>query len=329
MEIDKYSVRLQILGMQETQDKQKYRQLCRTTSLPIFIQDWWWDALCGDSWDVLLVENSGQIEAVMPYQIQKKYGFRLMNKPPFTIYNEPYICACKNTKQTDLYSHQFRYLQAIFQLALAKKASIKLQFSPDITHTIGLHQLGFHVAHHYTHILAAEDEQLAWERLNRNVKRNILAAQQNTSTLLSDDYEIIYTILKGVFSKSKTPLNLSFEQFERLDMACKVNKARKIIVAKNASGSIIAFVYLVSDDKKIYLLISGGEAADLKSGVMQLLYWEVVKEAILQQKILDFDGSVLPNIEAIIRSFGGVRTPKTIVTHYSNPLLKAIDYLKS
>ncbi len=308
--------------------KEKYRQLCRTESLPIFIQDWWWDALCGNDWDVFLIEKEGVIQAAMPYRIQRKMGFKLMNKPPFTIYNEPYILPCKSLKQVDLYSHQFKYLNAIFELALTQKANIKLQFSPNITHTIALYQLGFLIEHQYTHCSNIGDKQTAWSLVNRNVKRNIIAAENNINTSFSNDYKAVYKLLRTVFEKNKTKLALSFEQFERLDKACVVHDARKIIVAKDDKGEIKAFVYLVYDDKKMYLLMSGGEAADLKSGMMQLLYWEAIKESIAQQKILDFDGSSLQNIEAIIRSFGATRTPKTNITYYANPVIKAIDYLR-
>jgi hypothetical protein len=329
LENDKYRSALQILDMTAAEQKQKYRQLCLTESLPIFIQDWWWDALCGNDWDVFLVEKDGVIQAAMPYRTQRKYGFQLMTKPPFTIYNEPYMQPCKSAKQYDLYQHQFQHLQAIFQLVVAKKLNIKLQFSPDITHTIALHQLGFQLEHQYTHIIHPRDEQSAWEQLNRNVKRNIVAAQKNINISLSDNYATIYQLLKLVFQKSNAVLDLSFEQFERLDQACVAHQARKIIVAQDENNRIKAFVYLVWDNKKIYLLMSGGEAADLKSGVMQLLYWEAIKEAITQQKTLDFDGSALSNVEAIIRSFGGVRSPKTMISYFSSSILKAINYLKN
>jgi hypothetical protein len=309
--------------------KQNYRQLCRSKSLPIFIQDWWWDALCGDDWDVFLVEKDGEIQAAMPYRVQQKYGFQIMNKPPFTIYNEPYMRPCKGKKQQELYQHQFQYLQSIFQLAVAKKLNIKLQFSPNITHTIALHQLGFQLEHQYTHVLEARDEQSAWEQLNRNVKRNIVAAQKNVNISLSDDYNEIYTLLKSTFIKSNATLGLTFEQFERLDKACSARNQRKILLARDENNQTKAFVYLVSDDAKIYLLMSGGESENLKGGALQLLYWAAVKEAILQQKTLDFDGSALQNIEAVLRSFGGVRTPKTMVTYFSNPILKALDYLST
>ncbi|MDD4738602.1 MAG: GNAT family N-acetyltransferase, partial [Bacteroidales bacterium] len=58
-------------------NKEKYRLLCQNNSdINIFMQDWWLDALCGDSWDVLLKEQNNKIIATLPYFIQKKYGFK-------------------------------------------------------------------------------------------------------------------------------------------------------------------------------------------------------------------------------------------------------------
>jgi hypothetical protein len=236
---------------------------------------------------------------------------------------------CKSAKQHDLYQHQYQHLQSIFQLAMPQKLNIKLQFSPNITHTIALHQLGFQLEHQYTHVLDVCDEQSAWKQLNRNVKRNITAAQKEITVSLSDEYNEIYALLKSTFVKSNATLGLTFEQFERLDKACSARNQRKILLARDENNQTKAFVYLVSDDVKIYLLMSGGESENLKGGALQLLYWTAIKEAILQQKILDFDGSALQNIEAVLRSFGGVRTPKTMVTYFSNPILKALDYLST
>ena len=57
--------------------KELYRKFCADEeSLPIFSKDWWLDAVCGDDWDVCLVEKEGQILATLPY-FQRKNKLRM------------------------------------------------------------------------------------------------------------------------------------------------------------------------------------------------------------------------------------------------------------
>ncbi|MDR0845251.1 MAG: GNAT family N-acetyltransferase, partial [Tannerella sp.] len=48
--------------------KDAYHTLCRTEeSIPIFSQEWWLDAVCGESnWDVLLTEENNRVQAAWP-----------------------------------------------------------------------------------------------------------------------------------------------------------------------------------------------------------------------------------------------------------------------
>ena len=56
-------------------NKEKYADFCEVEkTIPIFSQSWWLDAVCGNAWDVCLVEKGGEIYASMPYQIKTRYG---------------------------------------------------------------------------------------------------------------------------------------------------------------------------------------------------------------------------------------------------------------
>ena len=68
-------------------NKELYRELClHTSNLPIFMQDWWMDAVCaGKQWDVLLsYDSNGNIQAAMPYLIRKKAWMKYIVMPQQT-----------------------------------------------------------------------------------------------------------------------------------------------------------------------------------------------------------------------------------------------------
>ena len=65
--------------------KEKYYDLCEIEkTIPIFSQAWWIDAVCGDDWDVCLVEKGNEIYATMPYHVIKRYGFTILQQPSLT-----------------------------------------------------------------------------------------------------------------------------------------------------------------------------------------------------------------------------------------------------
>src|SRR2546428_10500807 len=67
--------------------KEKYRDFCKLNPcIPLFSKDWWLDTVCGDNWDVLIIESQGKIIATWPIYIKKKLGFTAISQPPLTSY---------------------------------------------------------------------------------------------------------------------------------------------------------------------------------------------------------------------------------------------------
>ncbi|HYX06362.1 MAG TPA: hypothetical protein VE912_06470, partial [Bacteroidales bacterium] len=73
--------------------KEEYIEFCKDNeSVRLFCQPWWLDAVCGEeNWDVLLVNENGNILGAWPYQLKKKYGFRYILSPAFTQITGPII----------------------------------------------------------------------------------------------------------------------------------------------------------------------------------------------------------------------------------------------
>lgn len=66
--------------------------MCNRKSIPIFSQDWWLDAVCGEeNWDVIIIEKGGIIVASMPYALVKQWGFTVAGMPLLTQKLGPWI----------------------------------------------------------------------------------------------------------------------------------------------------------------------------------------------------------------------------------------------
>lgn len=62
-------------------NKEKYGEFCKITYVPIYSQSWWMDAVCrAENWNVWLCEKNGVVVAPMPYYLESRNGYRLLQK---------------------------------------------------------------------------------------------------------------------------------------------------------------------------------------------------------------------------------------------------------
>ena len=95
-------------------NKEKYTQFCAEhANIPIFSQPWWLDAVCPDSWDVILIERNDSIIASFPYffhVIKAAKGilkFSNVGMPPLTQKLGPYIIYNNITENKKIkYEHE-------------------------------------------------------------------------------------------------------------------------------------------------------------------------------------------------------------------------------
>ena len=73
--------------------KDRYRALCESEAeIPLFLRDWWLDAVCGDdNWGVAIVCNGDRVDGCLPYSIRRRFGWVLIGQPPLTPFLGPWI----------------------------------------------------------------------------------------------------------------------------------------------------------------------------------------------------------------------------------------------
>ncbi|SVD38205.1 uncharacterized protein METZ01_LOCUS391059, partial [marine metagenome] len=138
-------------------NKQKYYIFCETEeNIPIFSQAWWLDAVCGTNWDVVLVENHGDIIASMPYHMKKKTGFNIITMPKLTQNMGPYIKYLDNQKYEKRLAFEKKVM---FQLidSLPKFDKFSQNFNYNITNWQPFYWKGFQQTTRYTYVISNTD----------------------------------------------------------------------------------------------------------------------------------------------------------------------------
>jgi len=312
--------------------KQKYSKFAKKENLPIFMQPFWLDSVCEDGmeWDVILYEKGGKIWGSFVYVINKKYGLTLITMPKLTQILGPYIKYPKGQKYYKKLSWE-KEVMNYFIDNLPEFDYFNMTFHYSIANWLPFYWRGFRQTTKYTYII---DNNLSIEEVSKNFETDIRRRKRKAEKLgiiveKSENIELLYELAFKTFKRQdiKPPYSLEF-----LNKIYQNNKNNiKINLAKYEDKYIAGNLLLVDEKRVIYLI--GGIDDEFKNiGAMDLIQYESIKFALENNKIFDFEGSMIESIEKYFRSFGAVQKPYFQVTKINSKILKIreciVDLLK-
>jgi len=295
--------------------KEQYRILClNEKSIPLFSRDWWLDIVCGeDKWDVLWVEEKGQIQAVMPLYFPYK---GVISMPPLTQTMGPWFApVSSDTKYTSVLAHyQTLSKKLIEQL---KKYTYFLQFFHcSITDWLPFYWEGYQQTTRYTYLLndLANPDKL-WEEMSQHTRRNIVKAKEKHKITIRKGIQTdeFLSVFKKTFERqglSPKHENILIKAIEE----CRKREQGDLWGGYDAQGNLHAAVFIVWQESSAYYLAGGGDPAFRESGAHSLLLWEAVQFTADKSDRFDFEGSMIPGVERFFREFGATQTPYFMIS---------------
>ena len=289
-------------------NKEQYRELCRNTdSLPLFMMDWWMDAVCaGKEWDVLLsCDENGEIQAVLPYLLRKRAWMRYIVMPQQTQIGGIWI-----DEKTKMDS--------------GKVAEICQEFASQ------LGQLG--LSYYYQHYPIGSPAAEQMQAMDFKIKERI--------TYRIEDLSNLDKVIEA-FSKNKkrqlqkalslhAEMNMGVEDFYRFHTQCLQEQGKQISYSRefllvlerkaarlkqsqilsicNADNEVLAAAFLVWDAHSMYYLIPCYKPQYKDSGAGALLVLEAIKLARQKGVAFDFEGSMIRGVANHYKQFGSTRT---------------------
>ena len=304
--------------------KEKYRKFCRQhNDLPIFFKDWFLDAVCEDGeWNVVIIEKGNEIQGVLPYFKKRKWGFQYIAMPHFVKHLGPYL---PQSKEKSL-----PIVQALIE-GLPKIDCFKQDFTPQVTDWLPFYWKGFQQSTRYTYVIdLSQPLDLIYQGINRNMRRNIKKAEKELSIVHNLDLNTFYQINQKSFTRQQLATPYSFKLLQQQDDALLKQQARQLFFAKDTSGNLHSAAYLIWDKNRAYYHLSGDDPDFRKSGSGIYLIWKAIEYAKNQLGVsfFDFEGSMMPNVEAIRRQFGARQVPFFSIWKYNSKLYKLIDQVK-
>ncbi|MBK1988487.1 GNAT family N-acetyltransferase [Sphaerospermopsis aphanizomenoides BCCUSP55] len=314
-------------------NKQKYRQICKSEiSIPIFSQDWWLDAVCGEeSWDVVLIEKDEKIIATLPYYRREKLFFIGLNMPSLTQTLGPWLAPLTGKYATQLAQQKEIFTALIEQLP--PYDFFHQNFHYSITNWLPFYWHGFTQTTRYTYVIEdLTDLNQVWNNFQSNTRRVIRKAEKEVVVHTDLEIDKFLELHTMTFQRQGKALPYNRELVLHIEAACLKHQSRQIFFAEDNQGRIHAVLYLIWDDYSAYYLMGGGDPKLRNSGAMTLLMWEAIQFASTVTKKFDFEGSMIEPIEIFFRDFGAKQIPYFQVTHTSRrmkPLMAGRDIFKA
>ncbi len=320
-------------------NKDKYRLLCTTEkTIPLFSRDWWLDEVCGESkWDVLWIEQKGQVQAAWPIYFP---GKGVISMPPLTQTMGPWLApATDDTKYTSELSRRQELCKQLIE-GVKGYSHLLQNFHYSITDWLPFYWEGFRQTTRYTYILKGEEDNAikapnalkgvnglkistVWEEMSAHTRRNITKAKEKYNIRVEkgvaiEDLLKVYTKTFQRQGKSSAPHT---ELLSRLVALCRTREQGDIWAGYDTDGNLHAAVFIAWQESSAYYIAGGGDPAYRDSGAHSLVMWEAIQYVSDKSDQFDFEGSMIPGVERFFREFGAKQTPYFTITKGNLSLL--------
>ena len=317
-------------------DKERYTEFCRGVYVPLQLQPWWLDAVCGgpDQWSVALAcDGADQIAGVLPYFLTRRRGLRVIQLPPFTAYAGPWLQYPKplSLKGNSRYSFEHRmYKQLITQLP--RVALFHQTFRPEIQNWLPFYWAGFHQTTRYTALLPdTADLSALYKGLKHTVRTDLKTAARATEVVRENDPALLFRLNGASFARKRLRQPYDRETFLRLDAALVERRQSAGFIARDRqTGAPHAGLYLAFDNRQASVLLAGFDPTlGRQSRALHGVYWEAICFCSERGLSLDFEGSMDAGIGRVFRAFGAQLTPYFRVWKAGNRVLEWVLLLKA
>ncbi|MCB0525136.1 MAG: hypothetical protein H6576_17465 [Lewinellaceae bacterium] len=316
-----------------SESKTSYIQFCETEKLPIHLQAWWLDAVCGpENWEVSLAYDSGQnIIGALPYFQKRRWGLPVIQLPPFTSYAGPWLSYPKEPE----FKLQSRYAfdkHAFTQLieSLPKAAYFVQNFRPEMGNWLPFYWQNFKQSTRYTYTYEPVSDPQKVTAVMKNTLRSDLkkASKLVYYEIENDNWEVPFELNRLSMLRKSMRQSGNAEVFHRLHSALRARRQSVCFVARDQkTNEPHAALYLAYDHQQAGIILSGTDPKFKSSCAVFGLIEMAINWCGNRNLVLDFEGSMDPKIGHTFRAFGARLRPYFQVWKAKNKMLELLYQL--
>lgn len=295
--------------------KTKYKEFCCQGYVPLHLQAWWWDAVCGPSgWRAALsADAAGNVYGIWPYATQYRWGIPMIKQPPFTSYAGPWIRYPDHPelKQHSRHTHEKAVLEDLMR-QLPRRVFFRQNAVPGLQNALPLQWGGFVVSPRYTYRIAdCSDLDACWEGLKSSRRAKIRQAQDRLDIRRADsEWEPLFDLYTATMQRKGLGTTKPRAAFGMLHKALHARRQNAVFTAYEPStAQPVAALYVAFDHRWAYAILAASAVTEQPRHALDALYWAAIAFCHERGLGFDFEGSMAPAVEHVYRSFGGVLTP--------------------
>ena len=302
-------------------NKERYRILCEEKDLPLFMQAWWFDAVCtpeGNEWNVLLCEElqigesqNRTIIGAMPYCITKKFGFKLILTPNGAQYNGVWIDYPKEMKLHKRCSFEKRVMDNLIdQLETLKISYFSQNFHHSFTNWQPFYWRGFKQTTRYTYpIENLSNLETVFNDFSSAKQRHIKKENVDLTVDFSLSADAFYEFHKQCLQQKNEKIGYSREFFLSMYNESVKRGQGKIISLKDKNNNLQSSIFIVWDKKTAYASIYAFHTQFKSDGASTKMFWEAIKFVSDKTQTFDFEGSMIENVAQSYQQFATKQVP--------------------
>jgi lipid II:glycine glycyltransferase (peptidoglycan interpeptide bridge formation enzyme) len=310
-------------------NKEIYRQLILSNSVPIYLQSEWLDIVCvnGMKWDVVFsYDAQNSIQGYWIYVYKKQLFWNKITMPSYTPYMGPRLLYPQSLNEYERISFENKVLKDLMD-KLPSFAEIKFKWSREYTNWLAFYWNKFSQQTSYTYFIQyTSDVDFLFNQFKKSIQRQIRKASESIIIRETDKVEEAIKMLQLSLGASSSHL-MNEEILQKIHSFAHSKNQSCILEAVDANGKVIGAIYLIWDQQEMLYLYGGYDDQVNDSGAMPLLFWSALQKANELKLSFNFEGSMLSGVERFFRSFGAQLTPVSTIEKKSFPY-KYIDLLR-
>ncbi|MEI6815022.1 MAG: hypothetical protein WCL14_00320 [Bacteroidota bacterium] len=255
----------------------------------IYCNSWYLDMVC-PGWNALV---EGDYHTIMPLTWNKKYGISYLYQPYFTqqlgIYGDKDISIEKTNELLNAIPEQYRFIEI--------NLNINNHIDDNRYETKKLPTYLLDLNQDYKKLHAGYSD---------NLKRNLVkASKHGLSTKNDSGIEEIIRLFRDNRGKEVSNLkDIHYNLLRKLINTVGEKGVLNKIGVYNMEGALLAGAFFLNHNHQAVFLFSGLSEQGKQNGAMAYLIDSFIKSHAGQDLVLDFEGSVNPNLARFYKSFG-------------------------
>jgi Acetyltransferase (GNAT) domain len=268
---------------------------------PVFMEDWFLDAVAPDAWESVNVVSGGQTVGWLPYANTRQHGFKKCGIPNLSRLLQPQVALTGKKRETQL-RHRFETESELIA-KLPPASCYEFVLSGDDQSALAWQAHGFTARIHYSLQLDPDvAKDTLWQGL-RDKTRNLVRRAQETLRV---------TEIDGATFAKEYQRNLAGRQanfdlclIERVADAAAMAGHGHILASRDAAGVIHAAVFFLWDAQTQYYFMTTRNTGSQHLGATALLVWTGMLDASERGLSFDFDGITSRTTLRFLQAFGG------------------------